>query len=127
MLQPQNRSNTNHASGQKAVETDIQRMHRQSFYRDQVAKKNFTLMLIATSFLYIIGNLPYSVYYGLKEAFGIRREKMSTLLWLSQIFLSSFIMFKLLVYYMFNKPFRNVLNSYIKIFLTCNRNNYELH
>jgi hypothetical protein len=74
---------------------------------------NLTLMLISTSFLYVIGNAPYSVYYISTRIFYINPRRIKTLFTISQISIYLLITLKAFVYYSFNKVFRKQFNSYV--------------
>jgi hypothetical protein len=82
---------------------------------EREASKNITLMLIMTSFIFIIGTLPSRVYiiiglvYPSAPFLGILRTTGSVSLYL-------FPGVKLLVFIAFNKLFRQQFMDYLKLF-----------
>lgn len=86
-------------------------------HREDLANKNVTRMLIVVSFLYIFGNLPYSVAYLVKMT-SVNHYK-PIMLWSSQTTLNLLITFKLIVYYSFNPIYRRQVNSFAKAVPSC--------
>jgi hypothetical protein len=85
---------------------------KEALSKVMAANKNVTWLLVTVSFLYILGNLPYTIYYILKEVFEVHPTQMRSLFVVSQTSLNGLIILKIFVYYFYNKPFRKVLNSY---------------
>jgi hypothetical protein len=70
-------------------------------------------MLIVTSFLYIVGNLPYMLST-LLGMFNIHSDFQIGLLYLGLVCIYSFPALKLFVYFYFNKLFRDQCLSYLR-------------
>jgi hypothetical protein len=94
--------------------SNIQKARKERYNREFTANKSVTCMLIIVSFMYTFGNTPYAVYYIAKQAFGITPAKMYWLYFTSQCSLYLLVMLKTFVYYAFNRPFREVLNTHMK-------------
>jgi hypothetical protein len=81
--------------------------------------KNITLMLLSISFLYVLGNLPYAIYFVSTRIFKIKPDLIQGLFVISQCSLYFLIIFKVFIYYFFNKMFRkefdNIFHSLFKI------------
>jgi hypothetical protein len=65
--------------------------------------KNITLMLISIAFIYIIGDLPYSVFIVIKITFNVVLKELLIASRFSFFFL---IILKFCAYYYFNRLFR---------------------
>jgi hypothetical protein len=90
------------------------RLNRRRNTRENRENMKMTLMFIIISFIYILGNVPFSVSYLIRL---IRNERVK---WLSRVSLCSFhllIILKTFVYYGFNKKFCSILNIWIGIVL----------
>jgi hypothetical protein len=79
---------------------------------EQQASRDLTRMLIATSFLYVAGNLPFTLGF-LMMFFS---SSFNSLIG----FISSYVMFilpglKLIVYFAFNKAFRTQCFEYLRL------------
>lgn len=78
---------------------------------------SLTLLLISTSFLYTIGNLPFLVYYSMVHA---QPGYKSVLLdWMGRFFLVAFIILKTIVYLIFNKFYRRQFKEYFLDYVFC--------
>ena len=92
---------------------------RKRKYRNQQ-----TISLILLSFSYIIGNIPYTIYYIFQRVFKVRLFDLQILLLTSNYFITLDPIFKMIIYYNFNKPFQKqtkqfinkILNFLIKVF-----------
>ena len=96
-------------------EKNILKKKIKRFKREKEANRNITRMLISTSFLYIFGNIPYSIYYISTRIFGIKPSDLNILFAFSQLSLYLLIILKVFVYYFFNRLFRKQLNCYFSI------------
>ena len=91
---------------------------RKSRPRDlKTGQLRITRMVMIVSFLYIIGNLPYSIYFPI-SFLGSSNALYGTL---SFLILYSCNGSSFFIFYYFNKHYRNILNGYLKI-LTCRKN-----
>jgi hypothetical protein len=75
------------------------------------SERRVTIMLVFTSFSYVLGNLPHFVLYVCKKLFNIHTSQLLGLHRVSQYSIVSFLMLKLAIYSCFNRPFRRVLIS----------------
>ena len=78
------------------------------------ASKNLTRMIISTTFLYVIGHLPYSIYYFITRVFKVKPESLRNLFIISQFSLYLLIILKIFIYYFFNKLYRLKFNNLFK-------------
>jgi hypothetical protein len=86
---------------------------RTSTFDRPINDTNVTVMVIATSFLYILGNLAHFALYVRKKVFNMATSQSMWLYLASQYSIIVFLSSKLIVYYCFNRHFRSVLNSYL--------------
>lgn len=72
------------------------------------SNNRMSIVIIITAFLYTFGNLPYMIYYSLSQAIPWFNSSafMFFMNWFSRVCLSSLIIFKLPVYYVFNRLFK---------------------
>ncbi|RNA13338.1 hypothetical protein BpHYR1_040406 [Brachionus plicatilis] len=72
------------------------------------AKKNVTQMVILIAFNYSFGTIPYAMYYGLHELLQTRNSFIDyTLCAIGNAGLRLLIIFKIIVFFRYNKVYRN--------------------
>jgi hypothetical protein len=80
------------------------------------SNESLSLMLILISFLYIFGNLPYTIYIFIRTK-DPTASYLEFLSWLSRFCLCAGISLKILIYIWFNRLFREQLFYYFEWFL----------
>jgi hypothetical protein len=77
--------------------------------KSSTEKNNLTLMLIMTSFLYTIGNLPYTILYSVTNIAPTMSNDFTYFIsWFSMFCLIMLINLKPLVYFAFNKFYKEL-------------------
>lgn len=79
--------------------------------KDKLIGTNVTTLLASISFLFILANLPYSIYFLLKQTFNIR---LFDLFIISHLSVNLLIILKIFFYYFLSKPFKLTLNRYVR-------------
>jgi hypothetical protein len=75
---------------------------------------NLTIMLILIALVYTFGNMPYMIYYSITEiAPSFQKDVMSVLNWFSRLCLSLLVIFKVPVYFSYNKLYKRQLLQYL--------------
>ena len=86
-------------------------------YQSELAvNRRVTFLLVTISFAYTASNIPFSILYINRiifNDFGLIPHR--TIQFVASFFLNSIGLFKFLIYYYCNKPFRQVLSSYIRL------------
>jgi hypothetical protein len=78
------------------------------------ANDNLTIMLTLVALMYALGNIPYMVYYSIRQvAPTFQNEFMSAMSWLSRLFLSMLVVLKVPVFYAFNKLYQRQVAHYL--------------
>ena len=73
-----------------------------------------TVMLIMESFLYTIGNMPYIIYFTIRQIYPTYLDEPFLMFY--RVCLAALIALKPVIYLIFNKIYRQ---QFIKIFLNC--------
>ena len=77
------------------------------------AKKNVTQMIIMVAFNYSFGTIPYALYYGLNELLQNNNSFVDSVLYVFGNFgIRLLIIFKIVIFYKFNKVFRQKFRAY---------------
>lgn len=94
--------------------SSVELIQRKTVSNDSRAKRNITMMIISTSFLYSFGTLPWAVYYTLLNVVKLQAPFLSYMNIVARCCLYSLIACKIIVYYSFNRLYRRVLIQHFK-------------
>lgn len=92
---------------------DTSKRNSLTYKNSATMTKNITLMVIASLFINIFGELPYGITFAISFV-GVNNSALSFCIQISNILLLLPPAVELFVYYTFNKLFKSILNGAFK-------------